>query len=90
VARIAGLILCMQLVFTYYQILPGLAGDGAAAYLSGLAASIGLGGVWLAYFLRQLQRLPLLPLHDYNREAALHLRHLDEEEAVREEGIVYG
>jgi hypothetical protein len=90
VAWIAGLILFMQLLFTYYEILPGLAGDGVAAYLSGLAASVGIGGVWLAHFLWQLQRRPLLPLHDYNCEAALHLRHLDEEEAEREEGIVYG
>ncbi len=55
-------------------------------YWMDFLAPLGLGGVWLAYFLWQLQRQPLLPLHDYNREAALHLRHLDEEEAAREEG----
>ena len=90
VAWIAGLMLFMQLVFMYYQIMPGLGGDGLADYAMGLLAPIGLGGVWLAYFLRQLQRQPLLAPHDYNRAAALHLRHLDEEEAAREEGIAYG
>ena len=51
---------------------------------------IGIGGIWLAYFLWQLQRQPLLAPHDYNRAAALHLRHLDEEEAAREEALAYG
>jgi hypothetical protein len=88
-AWIAALMLLMQLLFMFYEILPGLAGDGVAAYLFGLGASIGLGGLWFADFLWQLQRRPLLPLHDYNREAALRLRHLDEEEATREE-IAYG
>jgi hypothetical protein len=87
---IAGLILFMQLVFMYYQTMPGLADDDAADYAMGALVPIGLGGIWLAHLLWQLQRQPLLPLHDCNREAALHLRHLDEEEAAREEGIVYG
>jgi hypothetical protein len=90
VAWIAGLILFMQLAFMYYQIMPGLAGDGVADYAMAVLAPIGLGGIWLAHFLWQLQRQPLLPLNDYNRAAALHLRHLDEEEAAREEGIAYG
>jgi hypothetical protein len=90
VAWIAGVILLMQLVFMYYQIMPGLAGDDIIEYAMGILVPIGLGGVWLAYFLWHLQRQPLLPPHDYNRAAALHLRHLDEEEAAREEGIVYG
>jgi hypothetical protein len=36
-----------------------------------------------------MRRYPVLPLHDYNREAALHLRRLDEEEADREEALSY-
>ena len=53
-------------------------------------APVGIGGIWLACFLWQLQRQPLLALHDYNRAAALHLRRLDEEEAAREETFAYG
>ena len=49
---------------------------------------IGIGGIWLAHFLWQLERYPLLPLHDYNRAAALRLRRLDAEEAAREEALV--
>ncbi|HUB32113.1 MAG TPA: hypothetical protein VMA31_03755 [Bryobacteraceae bacterium] len=35
------------------------------------AAPIGLGGIWLAYFLMQLERRPLVPLHDPNLGEAL-------------------
>jgi hypothetical protein len=38
-----------------------------------LAALVGVGGVWLATFLWQLQRRPLLPIHDpYLPEVAQH------------------
>jgi hypothetical protein len=92
---IAGLILVMQLLFMYYQILPGTPrAPGAVRFLLAvgmdLLLPVGIGGLWLAYFLWQLERRPLLPLHDYNREAALLLRRLDEEEAAREEAVSYG
>ena len=35
------------------------------------AAPIGLGGIWLAYFLYQLEKRPLMPLHDPHLEEAL-------------------
>jgi hypothetical protein len=87
---IAGLILFMQLVFMYYQTIPGLAENEPADYAMAVLVPIGLGGIWLAHFLWQLQRMPLLAPNDYNRAAAMHLRHLDEEEAAREEAIAYG
>jgi hypothetical protein len=90
VARIAGLILAMQLVFMNYQILPGLAAEGVMGLGMALLLPIGIGGIWLAAFLRQFERQPLLPPNDYNRAAALHLRRLDEEEAAREEAYTYG
>ena len=90
VAWIAGLILFMQLVFMYYQVMPGLSAAGLREQWMDVLLPIGIGGIWLADFLRQLRRYPLLPLHDYNREAALRLRGLDEEEAAREEALAYG
>ncbi len=89
VAWIAALILVMQLVFMYYQTMPGLSG-GVAEHWMDPFIIVGIGGIWLACFLWQLQRRPLLAPNDYNRAAALHLRHLDEEEAAREESLVYG
>jgi hypothetical protein len=49
-----------------------------------------LRGAWLAYFLWQMPRRPVLPRHDYNQASALHLRRLDEEEASREEAPAHG
>jgi hypothetical protein len=89
VACIAGLILLMQLVFMDYQVLPGAAASVLAHWLD-LVVPLGIGGIWLAHFLGQLQRYPLLPPNDDNRTAALRLRHLDREEAAREEAILYG
>jgi hypothetical protein len=90
VALIAGLIFFTQLVFMYYQIMPGLSAGSMGEHWMDCLTPIGIGGIWLACFLRQLQRQPLLPPHDYNRTAALHLRHLDEEEAARKEALAYG
>jgi hypothetical protein len=85
VARIAALILVMQLAFMYYQVMPSLEADGLAGHWMDFLTPIGVGGVWLAVFLWQLGRHPVLARHDYNRASALYLRRLDEEEAAREE-----
>ena len=89
VAWVAGLILFMQLVFMYYQVMPGLS-RGILEHWVDLLAPVGLGGIWLAYFLWHLERQPLLAVHDYNRQSALRLRHLDEEEAARDKTLAYG
>jgi hypothetical protein len=48
---------------------------------------IGVGGIWLAYFLWQLGRYPVLPRHDSSREEAVHLREMDREREARLEAI---
>jgi hypothetical protein len=90
VALIAGLILFMQLVFMYYQVMPGASASSMSEHWMDCLTPLGIGGIWLAQFMWQLRRQPLLAPHDYNRQAALHLRHLDEEEAAREETLAYG
>jgi hypothetical protein len=89
VARIAGLILFMQLAFVYYLVMPQPTAETLADHWMDFLTPLGIGGIWLACFLWQLSRQPLLPLNDYNREAALHLRHLDEEAAAREAVLSY-
>lgn len=88
VAGIAGLILFMHLAFLDYQVIPDVSAGSLGGHWMALLVPIGIGGIWLAHFLWQLERYPLLPLHDYNRAAALRLRRLDEEEAAREEALV--
>jgi hypothetical protein len=93
VAWIAGLILLMHLAFIDYQVLPDFpAGDLSRPgtmypWSAALFVPVGIGGIWLAHFLWQLQRYPLVALHDYNRAAALRLRRLDAEEAAREQAL---
>lgn len=84
-AWVAGLILFMQLVFMFYQIMPDFRADALLEHWIDFLTPPAIGGLWLAYYLYQLQKMPLLPLNDYNRAAALKLRELDEEEAAEEE-----
>jgi hypothetical protein len=67
-ARVAGLVLCMQAVNVLWLIMPAFAeydGSGAGgeigvgAIVLGAAAQFGVGGTWLAAFLWQLGRQPL-------------------------------
>jgi hypothetical protein len=90
IAWIAALILFMQLVFMYYQVMPAIGADRLAGHWMDFLTPIGVGGVWLAYFLWQMPRCPVLPRHDYNQASALYLRRLDEEEAAREEAPAHG
>jgi hypothetical protein len=86
----AGLILFMQLVYTYYQVLPAFPDTRIGQHWMDFLTPVGVGGVWLASFLWQLQRSPVLPRHDLSQEAATHLRAIDVEEAAREERIRHG
>lgn len=84
-AQVAGLILFMQLVYMYYQVMPAFPDTDLSEHWMDFLTPLGLGGLWLAYFCWQLKRSPVVPLHDPNQESALHLRAVDQEEAVRQE-----
>ncbi len=83
--RVAGLLLFMQLVFAYYLVLPSFGETPLAEHWVDFLPPLGIGGVWLATFLWQLGRAPLLPSHDANEKSAGHLRRQDEESAALEE-----
>ena len=61
---VAILILFMRLVDVFWTIAPNF--TGAAFHLSwmDLAAPIGIGGLWLSFFLRELTRRSLIPIND--------------------------
>jgi hypothetical protein len=84
-AWVAGLLLFMQLVFMYFQVMPPFHADSLGQHWMDFLTPIALGGIWLAYFLQMLKTRPLLPRHDMNEAQAVRLRELDEEEAAREE-----
>jgi len=95
-SRVAALVFFMHLVFLYFQVMPavsdapGVPGTHISTHWMDFLMPFGIGGIWLAYFLWQLSRFPVLPLHDLNRDEAVHLREADEAEAAREEALNHG
>jgi hypothetical protein len=69
---VAALVLAMRLVDMYWMVLPAF-GAGSHVTWVDLLLPVGMGGLWFAYFTRQLQRFPLLPANDPRmKEAAEH------------------
>jgi hypothetical protein len=66
--RVAVLVLVMRLVDLFWQVVPSFApddlSDHAMEFACTLVAMAGVGGIWLAAFVWQLKRMPLLPIHD--------------------------
>jgi hypothetical protein len=89
-AQVAALILFMHLVFQYFQVLPAFPSESWTDHWMDFLAPIGIGGLWLAYFLWQLQRYPVLPRHDESRAEAAHLHEHDLEMTAREENVQHG
>ena len=73
--KVAVLILVMRFVDLYLQIIP--TGHHAELHFSwmDLAAPIGIGGLWLSAFLRQLESRPVLPVRDPHFAEALESGH---------------
>jgi hypothetical protein len=70
-AAIAIFILFMRYVDLYWLVAPDfLKGSFGVSWMD-LAAPVALGGIWLAWFLAQLEKRPLLPLNDPNLVEAL-------------------
>jgi hypothetical protein len=63
-ASIAIFILCMRAVDIYWQVMPDASRGNLALSWLDFAALIGLGGIWAAYFLTQLEKRPLLPVNE--------------------------
>jgi hypothetical protein len=70
-AAVAGLIVFMRLVDVFWLTRPAFAGSGFRVHWMDLLAPIGIGGLWLAVFLWQLGKRPLLPLNDPELQQAL-------------------
>lgn len=83
VAKVAALLLGMQLVYGYYLVMPSFPGTTLSEHWMDILLAPGLGGLWLWSFGRELQRRPLLPRRSENRAEALHLLEVDRETATR-------
>ena len=67
---VAMLVLLMRLVDMYWMVLPAFGGGRVRLSWMDVALPLGMGAIWFAYFLWQLQRMPLLPAHDPRMEGA--------------------
>jgi hypothetical protein len=68
-AAVAGGIIVMRLVDVFWYTVPAFHPGAFKIHWMDILAPLGLGGIWLAAFLWQLRRVPLIPLHDpYARE----------------------
>jgi hypothetical protein len=63
-AAVAAVILFMHLVDVFWTVMPAFYRDGLSLHWLDLTALIGIGGWWMAFFVWQLKRRPLLPRHD--------------------------
>jgi hypothetical protein len=72
-AMVAALLVVMRFVEMFWVLAPSFDSDNPPMLaLWSLVTLIGLGGVWLAFYLWQLQRMPLLPTRDYRLEVPPH------------------
>jgi fatty acid desaturase len=69
-ARVAAALLAARLIDLFWLIGPEASPGGGVHWMDAVAP-VGLIGLWLAYFLRQLRNRPLLPLGDPEIRALL-------------------
>ena len=70
-AGIAVFILFMRFVDLYWLVAPDFAKGGFHVSWMDFVAPVGVGGIWLWYFLTQLEKRPLMPLNDPQLEGTL-------------------
>jgi hypothetical protein len=63
-ATLAAMLFVVHIVDTYWLVMPSLHQQGVALSWLDFTAPIGVGGLWLSYFLWQLKTAPLLPQND--------------------------
>lgn len=61
---VAGFIILMRLVELFWLVKPAFYSQGFSLHLLDILAPVGIGGIWLWFFIRQLRGKPLLPLRD--------------------------
>ena len=70
-AAAAGLLLVMRFVDVAWLVLPAFSRGAFHLDWMDVAAPVGLGGLWLAFYARNLKARPLLPVNDPGFEEAL-------------------
>jgi hypothetical protein len=61
---LAAIIFVTHIVSVYWLVMPALHQSGLAVSWLDFTAPLGIGGLWMAFFLSRLKTAPLLPQHD--------------------------
>ena len=70
-STLCGVLVVITFVDVYWMIVPSYEKVGPRFYLLDFLLPVGMGGIWVAAFVRQLKSRPLLPLHDPRFAGAL-------------------
>lgn len=70
-ARVAVIILAMRLVDLFWVIAPKFHAEAFHVHWLDVAAPVGIGGVWVWFFLNELKKRPVMPVRDPRMEEAL-------------------
>jgi hypothetical protein len=62
--RVAVAVMVVRLIDLFWLAAPAFHSENLRVHWMDVAAPVGLGGLWLAAFLSNLKRAPILPLHD--------------------------
>lgn len=68
-SRVALMVLCARVIDMVYLVSPAFIHEGEAPHfkpfdlLTMIGLTIGIGGIWIAYFIRELKSRPLLPVN---------------------------
>jgi hypothetical protein len=74
---LAAWMMVITLVDVYWLVVPSVEKASPQIHLLDIFALIGIGGVWVATYMAQLKKMPLLPLHDPRFEGVLEHQHGD-------------
>jgi hypothetical protein len=74
---LAAWMMVITLVDVYWLVVPSFEKVRPQIHLLDIFALIGIGGVWVATYMAQLKKMPLLPLHDPRFEGVLEHQHGD-------------
>jgi hypothetical protein len=74
---LAAWMMVITLVDVYWLVVPSFEKAGPQIHLLDIFALVGIGGVWVATYMAQLKKMPLLPLHDPRFEGVLEHQHGD-------------
>ena len=68
---LCGALIVVTFIDVYWMVVPSFEKAGPRFYLLDFLLPVGMGGIWVAAFVRQLKSRPVLPLHDPRFAGAL-------------------